>query len=317
MLPDSRKMNEAPATRRPPSPTRRLNRSKSVFSLAQDFFKMTLNTSSDKPVPDSQDSFAKTGSWNIFGSLRGTWSGVASGANHQRSGRHSASQSLKPLETCRNLTKQKLNKADSSDHEEEGPSLLRYRKSLHNLFGTVGKRSSMKGRRADRTVQPNTLGKRSGAGNSLQIPDSHTIQSIEDADQVHPPQTYPAGSHATIGHRKGTPQDKTVDAVSRPDSGVSVDAIYAPRHGQPGSTSSPRALDNKPKELAALQPPKAPIKPVCLSNKPSRKIDATSYAATPPPTLSDSRSETQPKVSSTESCPIGPYPGTISRSLRR
>lgn len=175
----------------------------------------------------------------------------------------------------------------------------------------------MKGRKADRTVQPNTLRKRSGAGNNLQMPDSHTIQSIEDADQVHPPQTYPAGSHATIGGRKATPQDKTVDAVSRPDSGISVNAIYAPRNGQQGSTSSPRAPDNKPKEPAARQPPKAPIELVCLSNKPSPNKDATSYATTSPPKLSDSRSKTQPNVSRSESCPIGPYSGTISRSLRR
>ncbi|OBT54756.1 hypothetical protein VE04_10345 [Pseudogymnoascus sp. 24MN13] len=263
---------------------------------------MALNTSPDEPTPSSQNNYAKPGSWNIFGSLRGTWTGASPGANSQRPVGHYASQSLKP---------------SNSYHEEGAPSsLLRHRKSLQNLFGTVGKRSSMKGRRPDQTVQPNVLRKRSGGANTLQIPDNPGVQSIEDADRVRPPQTYAAGSHATIGRRKVTFKDEIVEPVARPDSGVSVDAIYAPWCDYQGSTSGPRSPDLMPKKAALLQPPKAPIELVCLPKKPSSGIDSGGYAAPFPPTCFGRRAATQDMVPRSESCLTGPYPGTISQSLR-
>lgn len=175
----------------------------------------------------------------------------------------------------------------------------------------------MKGRRPDQTVQPNVLRKRSGGANTLQIPDNPGVQSIEDADRVRPPQTYAAGSHATIGRRKVTFKDEIVEPVARPDSGVSVDAIYAPWCDYQGSTSGPRSPDQMPKKAALLQPPKAPIELVCLPKKPSSGIDSGGYAAPFPPTCFGRRAATQDMVPRSESCLTGPYPGTISQSLRR
>ncbi|OBT77945.1 hypothetical protein VF21_04346 [Pseudogymnoascus sp. 05NY08] len=264
---------------------------------------MALNTPTDKPTPSPQDNYTNPGSWNIFGSLRGTWTGASPVANSQRPVRRNASQSLKPSNTY---------------HEEGAPSsLLRHRKSLSNIFGTVGKRSSMKGGRPDQTVQPNVLRKRSGAENTLQVPDNRGVQSIEDADRVHPPQTYAAGSHSTIGRRKVTFKDDIVEPVARPDSGVNFDAIYAPRRDYQGGTSGPRSPDQKQKEAAHFQPPKAPIELACLPKKPSSGIDSGGYAAPLPPTCFGTRPATQPMVSPSESCLTGPYPGTISRSLQR
>jgi hypothetical protein len=175
----------------------------------------------------------------------------------------------------------------------------------------------MKGRTPDQAVQPNVLRKRSGAENILQIPDNSAVQSIEDADRVHPPHTYAAGSHATIGRRKVTFKDEIVEPVARPDSGVNVDAIYAPRRDYQGSTSGPRSPDQKQKEAAHLQPHKAPIELVCLPKNPSSGINSGSYAAPLPSTCFNSRPATQPMVSQSESCLTGPYPGTIFQSLQR
>ncbi|KFY91839.1 hypothetical protein V498_05295 [Pseudogymnoascus sp. VKM F-4517 (FW-2822)] len=280
MSPGTRRMNEAPETRGPPSPTRRLNRSKSVFSLAQDFLKMALNTPSKEPIPAPQDSYANPGSWNFFGSLRGTWSGAGPGASSQRAAGHSTSQYLKPLDSYR---------------EEEAPSsLLRHRKSLQNLFETVGKRSSMKGR-TDRPTQQNVLRKRSGAGNNSQVPGNSSIQSVEDADRVHPPQTYEAGSHATIGRKKVTFKDEIIEPAPRPDSGV----------------------DNKDNEAAFLPPSKAPVELDCLSKKSSSDIGASGSAALLSPTFSDRRPAALHIVSTGGYSQAGPYPGTISQSRRR
>ncbi|ELR06590.1 hypothetical protein GMDG_08063 [Pseudogymnoascus destructans 20631-21] len=222
----------------------------------------------------------------------------------------SGAQHITISETIRHL-------ADFSDHEEgAASSLLRHRKSLHNLFGTVGKRSSMKGRTPDQTVQSNVLRKRSGGENTLQIPDNPGVQSIKDADRVRPPQTYAAGSHAATGRGKVTFKDEIVEPVARPDSGVNVDAIYAPRRDYQGSTLAPRAPDQKQTEAAFLQPPKAPIELVCLPKKPSSGMDSGGYAAPFPPTCFDRRPATQHMVSRSDSCLTGPYPGTISQSLR-
>ncbi|KFY34591.1 hypothetical protein V494_06634 [Pseudogymnoascus sp. VKM F-4513 (FW-928)] len=294
-------MNDAPATRDPSSPARHLNRSKSVFSLAQDFFKLALNTSSDGPIPGSQASYAKPGPWNLFGSLRGTWNSAGLGANPQRSGGHSASQSP--------------NQPDAY-YEDAPSSLLRHRKSLHNLFGTVGKRNSMKAR-ADRTVQPNLLRKRSGTGDNLQASNNPSMQSIEDADRAYPPKTYPAGSHATVGRRNAPHKDETVREVSRPDSGVCVNTIYAPRHDYQGTAPGSRAPGNKVKEEAATQPHTTPIKLFCSSEIPSPDRDSSSYAIPLHPTVSDCRPVTKPLVSENKSCVIGSYAGAVSQSLCR
>ncbi|KFY18690.1 hypothetical protein V493_08414 [Pseudogymnoascus sp. VKM F-4281 (FW-2241)] len=298
----TRKMGESPATRGPPSPTRRLNRSKSVFSLAQDFFKMALNTPSNEPTSGSQDSYAKPGSWNVYGSLRETWGGPGPRVSSQGPAGHSTLQSLKP--------------SDSHYEGDASSSLLRHRKSLHNLFGTVGKRSSIKRDRTDQTVQPNVLRKRSGAGDNLQGPENSSVQSIEDADRVRPPQIYAAGSHATIGRKRVTFKDETIEPVPRPDSGVGVDAICAPCSGYQGSTCGRRAPNNKQEE-AIFQPPKAPIEPTCLSKTNSSNTDASGYAVPLSPTYSDRRLAARPMVSLSESCIAGPYPGTTSQSLRR
>ncbi|OBT64900.1 hypothetical protein VE03_06459 [Pseudogymnoascus sp. 23342-1-I1] len=263
---------------------------------------MALNTPSDEPIPAPQDSYAKLGSWNVFGSLRGTWSGASPGASSQRSAGHSTSQSAKPFDTY---------------HEEDASSsLLRHRKSLQNLFGTVGKRSSMKGR-TDRTVQQNVLRKRSGGENNLQAPGNPSIQSVEDADRVHPPQTYAAGSHATVGRKKVTFEDEIVEPVPRPDSGVDIDAIYVPRRDYQRSTWGARAPDNEKEEAAILQSPKAPIEPVGLSQNSSSDMDASGYAAPLPPTFSDRRPGARCIVSQREYSLAGPYPGTISQSQQR
>lgn len=154
-------------------------------------------------------------------------------------------------------------------------------------------------------------------GHNLQVPDNPGVHSIEDADRVHPPQTYAAGSHTTTGRRKGTSKHETAEPVPRPDSGVSVDAIYAPRRDYQGGTPGPRVADNKQNEAAFRPPPKAPIKQVFSSKKASSGIDTSGYAAPLPPTFSDKRPATQPMISWSESCLTGRYPKTMSQSLQR
>jgi hypothetical protein len=93
-------MEKSPTARGPPSPiARRLNRSKSVFSLAQDFFKMRINATPEESIPSTLDNYAKPRSWNIFGSLRGTWNGTNLSSSSQKTERRSTSQYMSPLDT--------------------------------------------------------------------------------------------------------------------------------------------------------------------------------------------------------------------------
>ncbi|KFX99405.1 hypothetical protein O988_03884 [Pseudogymnoascus sp. VKM F-3808] len=297
-----KKMNETPATSGPPSPTRRLNRSKSVFSLAQDFFKMSLDTPSDESTSVTGDNLTKLGLWSLFGSLRGTWSGNSPSVISQRPRGPRASQSLKPLDTS---------------HGEDVPSsLLRHRKSLHNLFGTVGKRSSRNGVRTEQTMQPNVLRKRSGSGNTAQAPDNPSIHSIEDADRTRPPQTYTAGSHATIGRKKVTCKNEAVDSMPHRDSGIGLDAIHATMREYQGCTLSERALDHHQTGVISLQP-KNPIEQVSLSETPSPGTDSRCNTLPLPSTFSNGLPATQPIVCLGEACLNSRYPETVSHSLKR
>ncbi|KFX89342.1 hypothetical protein V490_07086 [Pseudogymnoascus sp. VKM F-3557] len=302
MPPDTKKMNETPATNGPPSPTRRLNRSKSVFSLAQDFFKMALDTPSDEPTSVTRGNLTKPGPWSLFGSLRGTWSGNSPSANSLRPRGPRASQSLKPL--------------DTSHGEDASSSLLRHRKSLHNLFGTVGRRSSINGARTEQTMRPNVLRKRSGSGNMIQAPGNPSIHSIEDADRTRPPQTYTAGSHATIGRKKVTFEDEAVDSIPRRDSGIGLDAIHAPMHEYQSCTLGERALDDQQTGVISLQP-KNPIEQVRLSETPSPGTDSRGDTLPLPSTFSNGLPATQPIVCPGEACLKSRYPETVSHSLKR
>lgn len=148
----------------------------------------------------------------------------------------------------------------------------------------------------------------------MHVPGNSSIQSVEDADRVHPPQTYAAGSHATIGRKKVTFKDEIIEPVPRTDSGVGIDSIYAPRHDYQKSTWGPSAPIN---EAAFLPPPKALVELDCLSKMSPSDIDASGNAALLPPTFSDKRPAARRIVSQTEYPLVGPYPGTISQSQRR
>lgn len=174
----------------------------------------------------------------------------------------------------------------------------------------------MKGR-TDRPTQQNVLQKRSGAGNNLQVPVNSSIQSIEDADRVHPPQTYAAGSHATIGRKKVTFKDEIIEPVPRPDSGVGIESINAPRRDYQRGTWGPSVPDNKKNEAAFLPPYKAPVNLDCLSKKSSSDKGASGNAALLSPTFSDRRPAARRIVSPGEYSLAGPFPGTISQSRRR
>lgn len=106
--PRGRTMNKAPpATRGPPSPvTRRLNRSKSLFSLTQDFFRLRLNPAPEEPVRGTLDNDSIPGPWNILGSLRGKWGSTNTSSNPQKTERRSTSQFLKQPTICKYLPEQ-------------------------------------------------------------------------------------------------------------------------------------------------------------------------------------------------------------------
>lgn len=275
-LPESGQIHQDEELPRPVPVLRRLNRSKSVFSLAQDFFRLRLNAPSEEISAEPEDGQSRPGSWNIFGSLRGSRNG--DGSRSQRVRERSITPSRQSVDTRKYSTSKEVNGVDELDADDSETSQLRHRKSLHGLFGTVGKRYSVHGRQ---TAQPNVLRKRSGVGSCFGPSQNQGIISIQQ------PGPSPASvdvSQAIITTGWDETKAKNAEQDFRSDSHVALDALDAletARHDSPARDLAPCSPGSPNVNTTLTGLPHNPRTTLCQETWESRKAEAQIHFCRP------------------------------------
>lgn len=138
-----------------PEQPKRLNRSKSIISLAQNFFKLRLNTSSEETVAEPRSTSSPSSFWNSFASLRGSRSTIGSSYTLRE---RSVSPSKQSVNSGKYFFDSEFDNVDHIGTDDSSVAQLKHRKSLHNLFGTIGKKCSV---RKSRSEMPHALWKTS------------------------------------------------------------------------------------------------------------------------------------------------------------